>query len=150
MVRRVAIAVCVLAIPLLAAESAMACSCAPLSSEDVRASDAAVIAKLTKVEVVPFEEPDPLEPVPADRPADYFFRIREIFKGEKRIDRDVIKVHSTVGTGGACGMNGTVGRSYGLFLDRRNHRWNGTSCGMTSPSRMRDLASGGTARVRCG
>jgi hypothetical protein len=141
--RRVVIAACALVIPLFAAEGASACTCIAPSSEDVRVSDAAVIAKLTKVEVL-----DDSPASPSD-PADYHFRIREIFKGEKRIDRKVIRVRSTIGAGGDCGMNGAVGRTYGLFLERRGGRWTGSSCGMTSPSQMRELAAGGTVRSRC-
>ena len=144
MVRRVAIALSALVIPLFAAESALACSCTVPTSESVRAHDATVIAKLTKVEAL--GTPDPLASVPAD----YYFRIKEIFKGEKRIDRKVIRVRSTISDGVDCGMNGIVGRSYGLFLSRHRHRWIGSSCGMTGPSHMRDLASGATARLRCG
>jgi len=120
------------------AESASACSCAaePITARTFHESDGAIIGRLVDVDVQ--EPPAGEEIVPVGRPADFEYRVIRVFKGRRRItQRIVVRSNSDEA---ACGLPRQKGRRFGLFLDRRDGRWEGGLCGTTSPREMRRAA----------
>jgi hypothetical protein len=125
------------------AANAVACSCTYPGPESIRASDAAVVAKL--IEVVP-ERDNAGEgagsPSPAYDEADFRYRIKRVFKGRHRLERgDRLTIASTT-SGAACGLPTQERRRYGLLLSRNQsaRRWQANLCTVTSPGRLRELA----------
>lgn len=119
-----------LAAMLSGAASAAACSCAPQSpAESLREADGAIVGRL--VEVSPH----------GALQAIYRYEVRHIYKGDglPRVGR-MLDVHSSR-RGAACALPRRTGRSYGLFLFRRNGRWFGGICGVVSPRRLRAAAA---------
>ena len=130
-----------LAIVAGAPETAAACSCAgePITAETFRQSDGAVIGRLVDIHVRG-PDPEPGEPFPAARPADFEYRVARVFRGRRRIETaEPLLVRSNTSEA-ACGLPASKGRRYGLFLDRSGGRWNGGLCATTSPRQMRRAA----------
>ena len=135
--RRLALAAVVLASPLLAADAAMACSCAPSTPrEELKASDAAFIGRLVEVrEVAP---PAEGEPIGSGDPVDYVYRVGRIYKDPAgRLHRGGrVRVRS-VRDEATCGLPNRPGKLIGLFVNRSHHRWHGNLCLTTSARKMR-------------
>jgi hypothetical protein len=136
-VRRLALLVVGLAVPLLAADGAMACSCVPLKPRAaLKGSDAAFIGRLIEVREV--DPPAEGEGTSSADPVDFVYRVGRIYKDPQgRLHRGGrVKVRS-VRDSASCGLPDFPGELYGLFVYRRNHRWHGNLCLTTSPRRMR-------------
>lgn len=104
--------------------SAQACSCAPQApAESLSQADGALVGRLVKV--LPH---GPLHAV-------YRYEVSRVYKGEIAKGR-MLDVHSSR-RAAACALPRRTGRSYGLFLSRRNGRWFGGICGVISPARLR-------------
>jgi hypothetical protein len=114
---------------LVAAASATACSCAPQPpAESLREADGAIVGRL--VRVLPH---GPLNAV-------FRYEVHHVYKGAASIDEGrMLDVRGARRTA-ACGLPRRAGRSYGLFLSRRNGRWFGGICGVISPRRLRGAA----------
>jgi hypothetical protein len=123
-------------VPLLGADTAMACSCVPLKPrEQLKASDAAFIGRLVAVREV--DPPAEGEPVGTGDPMDYVYRVGRIYKDGPGINRGKrVRVRS-VRDEATCGLPDQVGELIGLFVQRRNHRWHGNLCLTTSARKMR-------------
>jgi hypothetical protein len=125
------------------AADALACSCAPAGRDAIRASDAAVVAKL--IEVVPDRDnagEGAASPSPAYREAEFRYRIKRVFKGRHRLERgDRLTISSTT-SGAACGLPTQERRMYGLLLSRNRsaQRWQANLCTVTTPRQLRELA----------
>jgi hypothetical protein len=114
------------------ATSAAACSCAPQPpAESLRQADGAVVGRLVKV--LPH---GPLHAV-------YRYEVSHVYKGAVQQGR-MLDVHSSR-RAAACALPRRSGRSYGLFLSRRNGRWFGGICGVISPARLRLAAQNQSA-----
>jgi hypothetical protein len=145
---RLAIAALVGAIPLIAAEGALACSCVPPDpAAMLRESDSAFTGRLLAVrEVAP---PVEGEPVGSADPVDYVYRVGRVYKrglGLRRGRR--VRVRGPRSSA-SCGLPRARGRLYGLFLERRNRRWHSNLCLVVPPRAMRRAAeaSGSTLRA---
>ena len=125
---------------LVGAASASACSCAAIAPETrFEQSDAAVIARL--VEVVPRGE----------QVASFRYRVREVFKGGRRIEEGRLISLRASTSSAACGLPKEEGRRYGLFLRRAGDHWSASLCDVTTPRGMREAAGAGRAsRARPG
>jgi len=132
----------VLAVP----ASAAACSCAGGSpGERLRASDAAVIAKLKHVEPISGN---------AYGQADFTYRVRRVFKGRHQYDlragdRLVIRSYLSEAT---CGLPQQK-RLYGLLLYESRRGLSANLCTVISPAALRRAAAqrdGGSARLSAG
>ena len=129
------------------AEGAGACSCrAPASGDPLQwaqqrmsSADAAVVGRLIEV-----------RPVGSRRvlgPADFRYRIGQVYKGQRRLQRGrIVTVRGGRATV-ACGLPDEVGRRYGLLLYRREGRprWRSGFCDLMSASDMRLAAGASTA-----
>lgn len=114
---------------LVFAASASACSCAPQApGESLQEADGAVVGKLVKV--LPHGE---LHAV-------FRYEVRHAYKGALPGPGKMLDVHSSR-RGAACALPRRIGRSYGLFLMRRNGRWFGGLCGVVAPDRLRTAAA---------
>jgi hypothetical protein len=123
---------------LVAAATAHACSCIAISPETrFDQSDAAVIVRL--VEVAPQSEQVAL----------FRYRVKTVFKGERRIRvGQLLSLHASTSSA-ACGLPRQDGRRYGLFLRRANRHWDATLCDVTTPGGMRDAAAAAeSSRIR--
>jgi len=111
-----------------AAEGAGACSCAPQApAKSLREADGAVVGRL--VRVLPH----------GALHAVYRYEVRHSYKGALPGTGKMLDVHGSR-RGAACALPRRVGRSYGLFLFRRNGRWFGGLCGVVTPHRLRAAA----------
>jgi hypothetical protein len=140
MIRRLAIGVAVLAIPLVGADMALACSCAPVNvRESISESDGAFIGRLVaRHEVDP--RPDG-EPIGTGDPVDYVYRVGRVFNGGPGLRRgNRVRVRS-VRDEATCGLPNARGELIGLFVERRSRRWHGSLCATTTPRRMRRAGS---------
>lgn len=120
--RGVAVAALAIGIPLLSADSALACSCVPLKPrEQLKASDAAFIGRLIEV-----------------REVDYIYRVGRIYKNPAgRLHRGGrVRVRSARDEA-SCGLPNRPGELLGLFVQRRHRRWHGNLCLSTTARRMR-------------
>ena len=114
---------------LLPVGSAAACSCAPQPPrESLREADGAVVGRLVKV--LPH----------GALHAVYRYEVRHAYKGVMSGPGKMLDVHSSR-RGAACALPRRIGRSYGLFLFRRNGRWFGGLCGAVAPGRLRAAAA---------
>ena len=119
---------------LVGAAAANACSCAAIAPETrFQLSDAAVIARL--VEVVPRGE----------QVVVLRYRVREVFKGRRRIEVGRLLSLRSARSSAACGLPQGEGRRYGLFLSREDRHWSATLCDVTTPRGMREAAAAGQA-----
>ena len=139
MMRRIAVAVVALGVPLMGADAAMACSCVPPDEAKLlRDSDAAFVGRLVAVRVV--DPPAQGEPIGSGDPTDYIYRVGRVYKhgpGLRRGRR--VRVRS-VRSSATCGLPNQKRRLYALFLERRHHRWHSGLCATTTPRRMRRAA----------
>ena len=146
MTRRLAIAaVMAAAVPLLAADAAMACSCARPEGglPSIRSADGVFIGRLVAVRVV--DPPAEGEPVGSGDPTDYIYRVGRVYNtgpGLRRGRR--VRVRS-VRSEATCGLPRRRGKLYGLFVDRRHGRWHGNLCGVVAPNLLRDAEDGSAA-----
>ena len=119
----------VLAMMLLTASGAMACSCAPQApAEALEESDAAVVARLVKV-------------LPHGKlHADYRYEVRQVYRGGATIDKGQMLTVRSGRSAATCALPRRLGHVYGLFLARRQGRWFGGICGVIEPRRLRHAA----------
>lgn len=110
---------------LIAAGSALACSCAPTApAESLARADAAVTARLLSV-----------EPWGATRAA-YRYEVLHVYRGRDAIEPGAtLRVMSPRGSA-ACALPDRVDHSYGLFLLGSGGHWAGGLCGVISPRRL--------------
>jgi hypothetical protein len=145
MIRRLAIAAVALAVPLVSADAALACSCVGQSDrEKLKAADAAFVGRLVEVREV--NPPAEGEPIGSADPVDFIYRVGRTYKGGGHginTGRRV-KVRSAR-LGASCGLDDRTGRLVGLFVNRTNHRWHSNSCLTTTPRRMRRAARASSA-----
>ena len=143
--RRIAIGAAVLAVSLLGADSAMACSCAPMNvRESIPEFDGAFIGRL--VAVRPLSD-DP--PISSAEPADFVYRVGRVFNGGPGLRRgNRVKVRS-VRSEATCGLPDSPGHLIGLLVERRNRRWHGNLCATTTPREMRRAGSEAAVGRRC-
>lgn len=122
----------------------MACSCAPGRDRDkLKAADAAFVGRLVAVREV--DPPAEGEPIGSGDPMDYIYRVGRIYKDGPGINRGRrVRVRS-VRSEATCGLPSFTGELFGLFVNRRNHRWHGNLCLTTTPRRMRRAAEGSSA-----
>jgi hypothetical protein len=151
-----ALSICLAALALPAL--AQACSCAGPGSEDevgafyaqqIKDSDAAVIARVEKIRITGTASPSPV-----DDEAIFTVKVRKAFKRFKAFPRGR-KVHvHTAANGAACGLEMDEGTVAGLFLYRAKGEWNGNLCGQISPRWMREAGAyadgGGPKRTSAG
>jgi hypothetical protein len=143
--RRLAIAaVAAVALPLLAADAAMACSCVPLNErEQLRKSDGAFIGRLVAIREV--DPPAEGELIGSGDPIDYVYRVGQVFNrgpGLRRVRR--VRVRSAR-SGASCGLETKRGDLEALFVNRSGGRWRGNLCLTTTPRKMRRAANGEAA-----
>ena len=114
---------------LVLADGAMACSCAPQApAEALEQSDAAVVARLVKVQ-------------PRGRlHADYRYEVRQVYRGQATIDRGQMLTVRSGRRAAACALPRRLDHVYGLFLARRQDHWFGGICGVIEPRRLRHAA----------
>lgn len=119
---------------LVTAPGAVACSCVPQApGESLREADAAVVGRLVRV-------------MPAGALyAIYRYEVRRVYKGPSRIEAGRMIDVRSARRSAACALPRRAGRSYGLFLLRRNGRWVGSICGVVSPQRLRHAAQAGAS-----
>jgi len=114
---------------LVAANGAMACSCAPQEpAESLQESDAAVVARLVEV-------------LPRGRlHADYRYEVRHVYRGSGAIEAGGMLTVRSARRAAACALPRRTGHMYGLFLSRARGRWFGGICGVIEPRRLRHAA----------
>jgi hypothetical protein len=117
------------ALTLVGAAGASACSCAPQPpAESLREADGAVVGRLVKV--LPH----------GDLHAVFRYEVRHVYKGGGSIKAGrMLDVHGARRTA-ACGLPHRTGRTYGLFLSHAHGRWFGGICGVIAPQRLRAAA----------
>jgi hypothetical protein len=122
------------AVVLLAgAESARACSCAPLSVKaHLEHADGAFNGRLLSV-----------RPVERSVQTRFRYRVGVVLEGPLRRGQ-VVTVWS-VNSEAACGLSQGVGRVYGLFVTRQGGRWRSGLCSTVAPSRIRRAAGASAA-----
>jgi hypothetical protein len=139
--RRLAIVAVAAGIPLLAAEGAMACSCAPRDPvPSIRSADGVFIGRLVAVRVV--DPPADGEPISSGDPTDYIYRVGRVYNvgpGLRKGRR--VRVRS-VRSEATCGLPRGRGRLYGLYVDRRAGRWHGGLCGLVDADQLRAAEDG--------
>ena len=122
-----------------AAESAHACSCAPIDvREALRESDGAFVGRLLSVRRV--DDGDGL--IGSADPTRYVYRVGRVYKRGPGLRRGQRVTVWAPYSSASCGLPHGTGRLYGLFLDRADRRWTSNLCRMTSPRRMRRGAEG--------
>ena len=135
-IRCLALAAAVLTLALVAAETALACSCVPIDPESrVEEADGAVIARLLAVEPV------------GSFSARFVYRTGRVYKGRPRLKRGRRLVVRSSRSSASCGLSQNVGRLTGLFLYRERGRWTSNSCNEVTPAQMRSLDEPGAARA---
>jgi hypothetical protein len=134
--RRLAIVAMALGIPLVWADAAAACSCAPVKvREQLKTSDASFVGRLVAVREV--DPPAQGEPIGSGDPMDYVYRVGRIYKDGPGINSGRrVRVRS-VRDEATCGLPNRPGQLIGLFVNRSHRRWNGNLCLTTTPRRMR-------------
>lgn len=116
---------------LVLAGSASACSCAPQApAESLRASDAAIVARLVKV-------------VPHGKlHANYRYEVRHVYRGSAAIDKGQMLTVRSGRRAATCALPRRLNHVYGLFLASRWGHWFGGICGVVEPAQMRQAARG--------
>lgn len=115
---------------LLGAAGASACSCAPQSpGESLREADGALVGRLVKV--LPH----------GALQAIYRYEVRHVYKGDGLPEAGRMLDVRSARRGAACALPRRTGRSYGLFLARRQGHWFGGICGVVSPRRLHAAAA---------
>jgi len=128
-----------LGIPLFWADAAAACSCVPIDArEQLKESDGAFVGRLVAVREV--DPPAEGEPTSSADPMDFVYRVGRVHNGGPGLHRGRrVRVRS-VRDDASCGLPHGVGELIGLFVERRNHRWHGSACLVTTPRKMRRAA----------
>jgi hypothetical protein len=126
-----------LAVVLLTAEAAMACSCAYISPKTKLAeSEAAVTARLLALKRLD-------EGASPSGLADFVYRTGRVVKGLGRgLKRGRRLVVRSTTSSASCGLSTDPGGLTGLFLMRSRGRWAGNLCDQISAAQMRRLARG--------
>lgn len=141
---RLVLAAVAVAVPLLGADSALACSCAPRDGiPSIRSADGVFIGRLVAVRLV--DPPAEGEPVGSGDPTDYIYRVGRIYNvgpGLRKGRR--VRVRS-VRSEATCGLPRRRGRLYGLYVDRRGGRWHGNLCDTVPPAALRAAEDGSAA-----
>jgi len=139
MTRGIVVGAAALVIALVVAESSQACSCVPpRPRQQLKQADGAFVGRLLAVRVV--DPPAEGEPISSGDPADYIYRVGGVYNGGPGLHRGRrVKVRS-VRASATCGLPRGRGRLYGLFLTRRDGRWNSNLCNVVSPAEMRAAA----------
>jgi hypothetical protein len=132
-----------LAVPLLAADAASACSCAAPKNggvPSIRSADGVFIGRLLAVKIV--DPPGEGEPITGADPADFIYRVGRVYNGGPGLRRGRrVRVRS-VRSEATCGLPSFRGELYGLYVDRRGGRWHGNFCAVVDPDDLRDAESG--------
>lgn len=118
-------------VTLAGAESAAACSCAPLEldRQTFRQNDGAIVGRL-------------LDKTPVGRfSADYRYRVTAVYRGRRLIDVGAAIEIRSAADGAACGLETAPGKKDGLFLERRRGRWTSSLCATVSPQKLRRAAA---------
>jgi hypothetical protein len=112
------------------AGSASACSCAPQApAESLRASDAAVVARLVKV-------------MPHGKlHADYRYEVRQVYRGGGTIEKGQMLTVRSGRRSATCALPRRLNHVYGLFLAHGQGHWFGGLCGVVEPRRLRHAAA---------
>jgi hypothetical protein len=120
---------------LLAADTALACSCKPPRPRvQYRQADAAFVGRLLSVHPVD------------DFRAVFRYRVERSYK--RRLGR-IVRVRSNL-QGTACGLSQEVGRRVAMFLYRSGGKWTSSSCSQISPADLKRAAATHNARARTG
>jgi hypothetical protein len=135
--RGIAVGAAALAITLVVAESSQACSCVPpRPRQQLKQADGAFVGRLLAVR--------------GGDPADYVYRVGRVSKGGPGLRRGRrVKVRSP-SYSASCGLPDARGRLYGLFLTRRDGRWNSNLCSVVAPADMPDAGASRSRRSRAG
>ena len=129
-----------------AAESAHACSCAPIDArEALRKSDGAFVGRLLSV-----KRDDGGGQTGYADPARYVYRVGGVYNGGPGLRRGRRVAVWAPYSDATCGLPHGAGRLYGLFLERDDGRWKSDLCSTTSPRRMRRAAGADPAAARSG
>jgi hypothetical protein len=138
-IRAIAGAALLVTVLLLGAETAMACSCAPVDPrEKLAGSKGAVTARLLEVRRPPAGE----EAVSSADPTLFIYRTGRVVKGAARgLKRGRRLAVQSPLSEASCGLAGEPGGLTGLFLDRENGRWTSNLCNQISRATM--LRQGG-------
>jgi hypothetical protein len=127
-----------LAAALIAAPDADACSCASVKIRQAfRQNDAAIIGKLRDVRPIggaASERAGNDAVAPGQR--NFIYRIRRVYKGERRIEVGSRLAVRSWSSGALCGLPRRP-RRIGLFLERWRGRWTSTLCSAIPAQRMR-------------
>ncbi len=117
------------------ATGASACSCVQLSPGLVKSADARVVTRLDAIQPLP-QQPGPIV---GPGEADYTYTVLEALGRKRPLPAGTTVTIRTSGGSAACGLAGSVGSVYGMLLDRSATGWSGSSCGTTSPAKLRRL-----------
>jgi hypothetical protein len=142
--RAIAVATVALAVSLVVAEAAQACSCVPpRPRQQLKQADGAFVGRLLAVRVV--DPPAEGEPISSGDPTDYVYRVGRVSKGGPGLRRGrKVRVRS-VRDSATCGLPRVRHRLYGLFLTRSDGRWNSNLCSVVAPA---DMPKAGASRSR--
>jgi hypothetical protein len=124
---------------LAAAPDAEACSCAPVKMrEALRKSDAAIIGKLRDVRPIESGGPERRGEGPVGfGQRNFIYRVRRVYKGERRIEVGTRIAVRSWGSEVSCGLPRRP-RRIGLFLERTQRgRWTSSLCSTVTAKRMR-------------
>jgi hypothetical protein len=123
-----------LAVPVLAADAASACSCAAPENggiRSIRSADGVFIGRLLAVKIA--DPPEEGEPVSSADPADFVYRVGRVYNGGPGLRRGRrVRVRSARSEA-TCGLPSFRRELYGLYVDRRGGRWHGNLCGVVDP-----------------
>jgi hypothetical protein len=148
MTRRLAALATAVAIPLVAADGATACSCVPpRPAAQLKASDGAFVGRLVAIREA--DPPAEGEPIGSGDPVDYVYRVGRVYKrgpGLRRGRR--VRVRSARDSG-TCGLPRGRGRLYGLFVFREDGRWTSNLCQVVTPAQMRRGAEASRREPAC-
>lgn len=119
---------------LVGAETAMACSCAPVDPmEKLAGSKGAVTARLLEVRRPPAGE----EAVSSADPTRFIYRTGRVVKGAARgLKRGRRLVVQSPLSEASCGLAGEPGGLTGLFVDRDDGRWTSNLCSQIGRATM--------------
>jgi len=149
MTRGLAVGAAALVIALVVAESSQACSCVPpRPRQQLKQADGAFVGRLLAVRVV--DPPAEGEPISSGDPVDYVYRVGRVAKGGPGLRRGrKVRVRS-VRDCATCGLPRARHRLYGLFLTRRDGRWNSNLCSVVAPADMPDAGASRSRRTPAG
>jgi hypothetical protein len=123
---------------LIAAPDADACSCASVKiRQALRQNDAAVIGKLRDVRPIggaASERAGNDAVAPGQR--NFIYRIRRVYKGERRIEVGTRIAVRSWGSEASCGLPRRPTR-IGVFLNRKRRHWTSNLCWTVPAQRMR-------------